>query len=79
MNWWVKSWDASYREVSVTDLRSVDDLAEIAFDSGVQLGAGKVVGVRQQALASVARLEVRLKKETTALVEELLAWRECEA
>jgi hypothetical protein len=77
LNWWVKSWDPSYREVSVSDLRSVDDLAEIAFDSGVQLGAGKVVGVRQQALASVERLEYRLKKETAALIEELLAgWRE---
>ena len=77
LNWWVKSWDPSYREVSVSDLRSVDDLAEIAFDSGVQLGAGKVVGVRQQALASVERLEYRLKNETAALIEELLAgWRE---
>jgi len=77
LSWWVKSWDPSYREVSLTDLRSVDDLAEIAFDSGVQLGAGKVIAVREQALSSVAQLEVRLKKETAALVEELLAgWRE---
>ena len=63
--------------LSVSDLQSVEDLADIAFDSGVQLGAGKVVGVRQQALASVERLEYGWKKETTALIEELLAgWRE---
>ena len=73
LDWWVKSWEASYREVSLGDLRSADDLADIVFDSGVQLGAGAVIGVRPQALASVARLEGRLKKETAALVEEMLA------
>jgi len=77
LNWWVASWEPSYREGRLTDLRSVDDLAEIVFDSGVQLGAGKLIAVRQQARSSVARLESRLKKETAALVEQLLAgWRE---
>jgi hypothetical protein len=77
LDWWVTSWEQSYREVRLTDLRSVDDLADIAFDSGVQLGAGTLDAVRQQALSSVARLEGRLRKETAALVEELLAgWRE---
>ena len=77
VDWWVRSWEPSYLEVTVTDLRSADDLADIVFDSGVQLGAGAVIGVRQQALASVTRLEGRLKKETAALVEEMLAeWRQ---
>jgi hypothetical protein len=77
LDWWAGSWAHPYRELRVTDFRSVDDLAEIVFDSGVQLGAGKLADVRPQALSSVARLEDRLKKETAALVEELLAgWRE---
>jgi hypothetical protein len=77
LDWWVTSWEQSYRELHLTDLRSVDDLGEIAFDSGVQLGAGKLSDAREQALSSVARLEARLRKETAALVEELLAgWRE---
>jgi hypothetical protein len=77
LDWWVCSWEPSYREVHVSDLRSVKDLADIAFDSGVQLGAGKLVSVRKQLLASDKRLESRLRKETSALVEELLAgWRE---
>jgi uncharacterized protein (DUF2252 family) len=77
LDWWVSSWQPSYREVRLADLRSVKDLGDIAFDAGVQLGAGKVVSVRKQALASVTTLEQRLRKETSTLVEELLAgWRE---
>jgi hypothetical protein len=49
----------------------------LAFDSGFQLGAGKVASVRGQALSSNVRPESRLRKETASLVEELLAgWRE---
>jgi hypothetical protein len=77
LDWWVSSWEPSYREVHLSDLRSVTDLADIAFDSGVQLGAGKFDPVRKQALSSVMRLEDRLRKETATIVEELLAgWRE---
>jgi hypothetical protein len=77
LNWWVSSWEPSYREVRVSDLRSVSDLADIAFDSGVQLGAGKVISIRTPALSSVVSLDARLRKETSTIVEELLeGWRE---
>jgi len=77
LDWWVSSWEPSYREVRLSDLRSVKDLADIAFDSGVQLGAGKVVSVRRPELSSIARLERRVRSETSTIVEELLAgWRE---
>jgi hypothetical protein len=77
LEWWVSSWEPSYREVHLSDLRSVKDLADIAFDSGVQLGAGKPISVRRPALSSVMRLEGRLRNETSTIVEELLAgWRE---
>lgn len=77
LEWWVTSWEPSYREVRLGDLRSVMDLADIAFDSGFQLGAGKLASERQQALSSNVRLETRLRKETAALIDELLAgWRE---
>jgi hypothetical protein len=77
LDWWVSSWAPSYREIHLSDLRSVKDLADISFDSGVQLGAGKPTSVREQALFSLARDEVRLRKETSTIVEELLAgWRE---
>src|SRR5262245_12876465 len=74
---WGSSWEPSYREVRLTDLRSPRDLADIAFDSGVQLGAGKLPSVRKQALSSAKSLDHRLRKETSTIVEELLeGWRE---
>jgi len=77
LEWWVSSWEPTYREVHLSDLRSVKDLADIAFDSGVQLGAGNPMSVRKPALSSVVGLEDRLRKETSTIVEELLAgWRE---
>jgi hypothetical protein len=77
LDWWVTSWEPSYREIHLGDLRSAGDLADIAFDSGVQLGAGKVATVRPQALSSVVSLDGRLRKETSTIVEELLeGWRE---
>jgi hypothetical protein len=77
LDWWVSSWEPSYREVHLSDLRSVKDLADIAFDSGLQLGAGKLISVRSEALSSVDRLDRRLRKETSIVVGELLAgWRE---
>jgi Uncharacterized protein conserved in bacteria (DUF2252) len=77
LDWWVASWEPSYREVDLSDLRSVTDLADIAFDSGVQLGANKTIAVRERALSSVVKYEPRLRKETSTIVEELLAgWKE---
>jgi hypothetical protein len=77
LDWWVVSWEPSYREVTLNDLRSVKDLSDIAFDSGVQLGAGKLVSIRERALSSVTKLEGRLRSQTSGIVEELLAgWRE---
>ena len=80
LDWWVSSWEPTYRELRLSDLRSVGDLADIAFDSGVQLGAGTLVSVRRPELSSIERLERRVRKETSAIVEELLAgWRELAA
>jgi Uncharacterized protein conserved in bacteria (DUF2252) len=77
LDWWVASWEPSYREVRLSDLRSVRDLSDISFDSGVQLGANKTPAVRERALSSVMTYEPRLRKETSTIVEELLAgWEE---
>jgi hypothetical protein len=79
--WWIRSWDPSYRELRIDDLRSARELAQIAYDVGVQLGAGSLresAGLprkseRQRALASLARLEPRIRNKTSELVTELLA------
>ena len=80
-NWWVRSWDPSYRELRIDDLRSPRDLAEIAYDVGVQLGAGSLKELsglqrdveRQRALASLTRLERRIRNKTSGLVRQLQA------
>ena len=79
LEWWLSSWEPSYREVRLTDLRSVNDLGDISYDSGVQLGAREPTNptTRKLAQSSVANLERRLRKETSTIVEELLAgWQE---
>lgn len=79
LGWWIANWEPSYREVRLSDLRSVQDLSAIVYDAGVQLGAGeaKDAAVRKQALSSLVRLKGRVVKETSMIVEELLAgWRE---
>lgn len=77
LNWWISSWEPTYREVRLQDLRSADDLGDIAFDAGVQLGAGKLPSSKSLELSSSTKLEARLRHETSVIVEELLAgWRE---
>ncbi len=78
-DWWIRSWDPSYREVRLDDLRSVNDLSDIVYDAGVQLGAGSIhedtgpqLPARKQALTSIARLEKRIRMEASRLVEQLL-------
>jgi hypothetical protein len=82
LNWWIASWAPTYRELNLRDLRSAADLGDIAFDSGVQLGAGEPTDstVRKQALASLVKLDRRFRTETEKIVGELLAgWQELAA
>ncbi len=83
--WWIRSWEPSYREVGLDELRSANDLSDIVYDSGMQLGAGSVhpldvpvdSALQRQLLTSVGELEPRLRKEARNLVEELMrGWTE---
>jgi hypothetical protein len=84
-DWWMRSLDPSYRPIRLTDLRSVDDLAAIVHDAGVQLGAGRLQDKtvtlnsfdRKRLLAASGKLEKRYRQEATKLVDDLLeGWRE---
>lgn len=82
-DWWIRSWDPSYREVALSDLRTVGDLSEIVHDSGAQLGASMVrdamndVPLRERLLASLVRGEARQRRTAQKLVHELLrGWRD---
>lgn len=86
-DWWIRSLDPSYRQLSLEDLQSVSDLFAIAFDSGVQLGAGRLqdqtvllsVYDRKRLLGATGRLEKRYRQEATKMVDDLLrGWRELE-
>jgi hypothetical protein len=82
---WIRSLDPSCRQVRLSDLGSVEDLAAIGYDSGVQLGAGRLrdrtvllsVYDRKRLLGATGRLEKRYRQEAAKLVAELLhGWRE---
>jgi len=79
-DWWIRSWDPTYHEIALDDLQSVADLADLAYDAGVQLGAGAVAAenatLRQQLAASIDQGEPRLRRDAEQLVDELLrGWR----
>jgi hypothetical protein len=83
-NWWIRSWEPSYREVTLDDLRSVEDLSDLIYDSAVQLSTGSIRGssalqarLRTESLAAIARLEPRLRKSADSLVADMMqGWRE---
>ena len=79
-DWWIRSWDPTYHEIRLDDLQSVADLADLAYDAGVQLGAGAVAAenatLRRQLAASTDQAEPQLRREAEQLVDELLrGWR----
>jgi hypothetical protein len=83
--WWIRSWEPSYQEVRMDHLGSVGDLSALVYDSGIQLGAGRVrdespdkaAALRQAELAAVGRLEARLRQSARELIADMLAgWRE---
>jgi hypothetical protein len=84
-DWWIRSLDPSYRQVRLTDLQSVRDLAAISYDAGVQLGAGRLQNQmvmlsaydRKRILGATNSLEKRYRQEASKLVDNVLrGWRE---
>jgi hypothetical protein len=76
-NWWVRSWEPSYHEITLDDLRSVDDLSDLIYDSAVQLGGGSIHGaddpaLHTESLAALAALEPRLRTEAVSLVNDMM-------
>lgn len=79
-DWWIRSWEPSYREIGLDDFESVEELAAIVYDSAAQLGAGSVhlpgeavdVALQQQSLASLGAIDTRVRREAVNLVEQML-------
>jgi hypothetical protein len=84
-DWWIRSLDPSYRQLGLKDLQAVGDLFAIAYDSGVQLGAGRLQDQtvllsaydRKRIFGATGRLEQRYRQEASKMVDDLLnGWRE---
>jgi uncharacterized protein (DUF2252 family) len=84
-DWWIRSLDPSYRQMSLADLRSAGDLSTIAYDAGVQLGSGRLQDRtvplsgydRKRLSAAAAKLEKRYRQQASRMIDDLLrGWRE---
>ncbi len=81
-SFWLHTWVDHYYEISVDDLRSPDELTEIVFDVGVQLGRGHPKDIasdesqlRSAQLESLDGAEAHLKQTIDELAEETVrAW-----
>lgn len=87
-DWWVRSWDETYVEVTAADLASPGELAEVVHDAGAQLGATNQrqptpaleAQVRQAELAAARRLGPRIRATSRRLTDDLLAgWKDLRA
>jgi len=80
-DWWVRTWERSYREVAVEDFESPDELAELIHDAGAQLGRGHYLldggpmekGLRLKAFAALQRLQPRTSEFSVEMADALLA------
>ena len=84
-DWWIRSWDRTYREVELSEYRSVAELSAVVYDSGLQLGAGSARGLagpaaaafRNRSLSLLDALESRIRTLAITLVDELYqGWNE---
>ena len=82
--WWVRSWDPTYRELEISDLRTPEDLLEVAEDAGAQLGAANThdgpgrerLDQRQRERLGVDRLQWKIRRTAIRLTAEVHeAWR----
>ncbi|HKE18853.1 MAG TPA: DUF2252 family protein [Kofleriaceae bacterium] len=79
---WIHAWDDHYSELDIADTpRTADDLREVAFDAGVQLGRGHPYQIadplerqlRAELLEDLARLEPDVRAAIRDLSREVVA------
>jgi len=83
-HWWVQDWSPEYTEVNTQDYESADELSEVAFDSGLQLGSSAVSPKdraapehRRRVAEALVKLEPQMKETAQRITDEMLqAWRE---
>ena len=85
MNFWVHSWVDNYSEVAIgKTFQSHNELGEVAYDIGVQLGRGHVkyiadpfdLQLRREQLQLINQYEDEIKKEREELTKlTMVAWK----
>jgi hypothetical protein len=81
-HWWIQDWSPAYTEVNADDYASAEEISEVAFDAGLQLGSSaisvkdKSAGDHRRRVAeAVVKLEPRMRETARRLVDEMLqAW-----
>ena len=81
-SFWLHTWVDHYYEISGDDLESIDDLRELVFDVGVQLGRGHPKDIlpddaelRRAELESLNRYQGKIERTIDELLEETVrAW-----
>jgi hypothetical protein len=81
--WWVRSWDRTYRELEIADIKAPVDLQQVAEDAGAQLGGANTrpepgiddAEIRKKELAAVRKLRAQMRRTVARLSAEVFeAW-----
>ena len=83
-HWWIQDWSPAYTEVNANDYASAEEISEVAFDAGLQLGSSAISvrdrsaeDHRRRVAAAVAKLDPRMRETAQRLTDEMLqAWNE---
>ena len=78
-DWWMTNWKRRTAS-EIDDLRGVEDLSDVAYYAGMQLGAGSLresaehqsASARKRALSQITRLEQKIRDTASRLVDELM-------
>lgn len=81
-HWWIHDWTPSYVEVNIHDLKSFNELLELAVDAGFQLGSASLplsgdapFEPRRRERRAISEVERRVKQVSITLTDDLLrAW-----
>jgi hypothetical protein len=85
-SFWVFAWDDDYEELSIKDsFQSLEDLKDVAYDVGVQLGLGHPAGIgdpdSREVLRALASQTKQLERDLQLVIQDLAgrtieAWQE---
>ncbi len=71
INFWVHSWVDNYQELNITEsFQSEDDLAEVAYDIGFQLGLGHIKHIASPLDLQLRREQILLLNRDEAIIKQ---------